>query len=75
MNQVRSHPTRPGSLTLWWLGQAGFLIKSPAGQVAALDPYLSNSCKAIGDENGLDFDRQYPPPLPATTRTLSIAGP
>jgi L-ascorbate 6-phosphate lactonase len=65
MNQIRSHRTPPASLTLWWLGQAGFIIKSPAGKVAALDPYLSNSCKAIGDQHGFDFDRQVPPPLPA----------
>jgi L-ascorbate 6-phosphate lactonase len=33
--------------------------------VAALDPYLTNSCKAIGEQNGLDFDRQVPPPMRA----------
>lgn len=65
IQQVRQHPTPAGHITLWWLGQAGFLVKSPAGQVVALDPYLSNSCKAIGEQNGLDFDRQVPPPLPA----------
>lgn len=65
MNQIRSHHTPPASVTLWWLGQAGFIIKTPAGKVAALDPYLSNSCKAIGEQHGFDFDRQFPPPLPA----------
>lgn len=63
--QVRQHPVAPGHVTLWWLGQAGFLVKSPAGQVVALDPYLSNSCKTIGEQNGLDFDRQFPPPIEA----------
>ena len=65
LSQIRCHSTQPGSITLWWLGQIGFIIKSPAGFVAALDPYLTNSCKAIGDANGLNFDRLVPPPLPA----------
>ena len=52
-----------GSLTLWWLGQAGFLIKSPSGVVVAVDPYLSNSCKAIGEQAGIDMDRLIPPPV------------
>jgi L-ascorbate 6-phosphate lactonase len=63
LSQIKAHPTPPGSITLWWLGQAGFIFKSPAGKVIALDPYLTNSCKAIGDEAGLDMDRQVPPPL------------
>jgi L-ascorbate 6-phosphate lactonase len=65
MSQIKSHRTPPGSITLWWLGQAGFIIKSPAGKVAVLDPYLTNSCKAIGEQHGFDFDRRFPPPLPA----------
>ncbi len=64
MREVRAHPTPPGAVTLWWLGQAGFLLKSPSGKVLALDPYLSNSCKALGEQAGFDMDRQFPPPLP-----------
>lgn len=63
IRQVRRHTTPPGHVTLWWLGQAGFLAQSPAGRLIALDPYLTNSCKAIGDQNGLDFDRRIPPPM------------
>lgn len=61
--EVKAHPTPPGSISFWWLGQAGFLIRSPAGHTAVLDPYLSNSCKAVGDQCGFDFDRRMPPPL------------
>lgn len=63
LSQIKAHPTPPGSFTLWWLGQAGFLVKSPAGKVIALDPYLTNSCKAVGVEAGFDMDRLVPPPL------------
>ena len=63
---VRGHQTPTRAITLWWLGQAGFLIRSPAGKVLALDPYLSNSCKAIGDQYGFDMDRQVAPPMAAS---------
>jgi len=62
---LRAHRVPRGSLTLWWLGQAGFIVKSPAGKLVAIDPYLSNSCKAIGDREGYDMDRLVPPPLAA----------
>jgi len=52
-----------GAVTIWWLGQASFLLKSPRGALVAVDPYLSNSCKAIGDGAGFDMDRRVPPPL------------
>jgi L-ascorbate 6-phosphate lactonase len=63
LQQVRAHPTPSGHATVWWLGQAGFILRSPGGVVLALDPYLSNSCKAIGDEHGFDMNRQVPPPI------------
>lgn len=65
IQQVRQHMTAPGHITLWWLGQAGFLVRTPTGVVVALDPYLSNSCRAIGEKEGFNFDRQVPPPLVA----------
>ncbi len=48
----------PGSVVLWWLGQAGFALKAPAGEVALVDPYLSDSCER---EHGLK--RLSPSPL------------
>jgi L-ascorbate metabolism protein UlaG (beta-lactamase superfamily) len=32
----------PASLTIWWLGQSGFLVKS-GGKTVLFDPYLSDS--------------------------------
>lgn len=32
----------PGTVACVWLGQAGFLFKSPAGVIVILDPYLSD---------------------------------
>ena len=63
MQTVRETAVAPGHVALWWLGQAGFLIKSAGGKIVALDPYLSNSCKSLGDEVGFDMERIVPPPL------------
>src|SRR5689334_13021117 len=63
LRSINAHPTLPGTITLWWLGQAGFILKSPAGVTAVLDPYLSNSCKALGEQSGFNMDRQFPPPI------------
>jgi L-ascorbate 6-phosphate lactonase len=62
-DKLQAHFVPEGCLTLWWLGQAGFLVKSPAGKIVVIDPYLSNSAKAIGEQNGLNLDRLVPPPL------------
>ena len=64
MQAVRDFPVPAGSLATWWLGQAGFLLKSPGGQIAALDPYLSNSCKSLGEQVGVNMDRLVAPPMP-----------
>jgi L-ascorbate 6-phosphate lactonase len=52
-----------GSLALSWLGQAGFVFKSPGGTLLAIDPYLSNSCEALGKDAGFDMKRQVPAPI------------
>jgi len=63
IHDVNRYMTPPGSVTLWWLGQAGFIIKSPAGKTVVLDPYLSNSCQPLGQQEGLNMDRQAPAPI------------
>lgn len=60
---LRAYRVPSGSLTLWWLGQGGFVLKSPGGTLVVIDPYLSNACKALGDAAGLNFDRVFPSPL------------
>ena len=54
---------RGGTVALWRLGQSGFILKSPGGVVLAIDPYLSNACKALGAGAGIDMDRMVPIPL------------
>jgi L-ascorbate 6-phosphate lactonase len=40
IEQIRGSAPSPGSLHAWWLGQSGFLFKSPSG-LLAVDLYLS----------------------------------
>jgi L-ascorbate 6-phosphate lactonase len=63
MQELRAFRVPDNSIALWWLGQAGFIVKSPGGRIVAIDPYLSNSCKAVGERYGFDMDRLVPPPM------------
>ena len=42
LKKFRECKTPSGSVSLAWLGQAGFLLKNSAGKVLALDVYLSD---------------------------------
>jgi len=65
LSQVRAQKVNPGTIALWWLGQAGFIVKSAGGTIIALDPYLTNSCQALGEKAGFNMDRQVPAPIHA----------
>lgn len=65
LSQVRAHSVAAGHITLWWLGQSGFLLKGPGGTVLAIDPYLSDACAKIGEEAGIDMRRLVPAPMDA----------
>lgn len=58
MKEILDHILQSSEAALWWLGQAGYIIKSP-GQVVMIDPYLSDS--ANGGVPG--FSRAVPIPL------------
>ena len=36
-----------GTLRMWWLGQAGFAFKTPAGRIVYADPYLSDAVERL----------------------------
>ncbi|MFD2232445.1 MBL fold metallo-hydrolase [Phaeospirillum tilakii] len=59
--EIRETRVEPGSLALWFLGQNGWVVKSPGGGVVAVDPYLTDSCNP--SRRGLDLARMVPPPL------------
>ena len=67
MEQLRAFEVPQGSLTVWWIGQAGFFLKTPQGVLVVMDPYLSNCCEKEGESLGLDARRQVPAPLTPVT--------
>src|SRR5258708_721637 len=63
MREIREFPVPRGSVALWWLGQNGFLFKSPEGTLLSTDLYLTNSCAALAPE-GMDLSRRIPVLIP-----------
>jgi L-ascorbate 6-phosphate lactonase len=41
--EIRGEAVRPGTVVLWWLYQAGLVLKTPGGAIIAVDPYLSDA--------------------------------
>jgi L-ascorbate 6-phosphate lactonase len=62
MREIRATPVARGTVALWWLGQNGFLFKTPEGTLVATDLYLTDSC--VGLVPGLDLSRQAPVLIP-----------
>ncbi|MGO8816969.1 MAG: MBL fold metallo-hydrolase [Terriglobia bacterium] len=60
MESVRQFKVDKGSVALWWLGQMGYLIKTPGGAVFSVDAYLTDSCRKIGESMGLNMGRRVP---------------
>jgi L-ascorbate 6-phosphate lactonase len=61
MESVRRQRVEKGTAALWWLGQNGFLLRSPRGTLLSIDAYLTDSIQRLhGDKLGLDFRRRVP---------------
>jgi L-ascorbate 6-phosphate lactonase len=59
---IRSANPAPGQIALFWLGQAGFVLKSTDGTVIFIDAYLSH---AVERKFGSQWKRLMPPPMAA----------
>jgi L-ascorbate metabolism protein UlaG (beta-lactamase superfamily) len=67
-DQIAAKRVDAGHVSCWWLGGSGFAIKSPAGAVVYVDPYLSDSVRSI-----FGTERAFPPPiLPDEVRADAI---
>jgi len=55
----------PGTLAMFWLGQAGFAFKTPGGELIYIDAYLSNMSETAAGGDVMS-KRLIPPPLQAT---------
>lgn len=67
MKTILAHNLLPGEAALWWLGQAGYVIRA-AGLTVVIDPYLSDSA----GRGSPGFSRQYPPPIAAADLEADI---
>jgi L-ascorbate 6-phosphate lactonase len=45
--EIAGFKTPCQSVRLWWLGQAGFVFKTPAGRIVYVDPYLSDAVERL----------------------------
>jgi L-ascorbate metabolism protein UlaG (beta-lactamase superfamily) len=41
MEDVKSTKISPGQVAVWWIGQAGYIIKTPKEKVIFIDAFLS----------------------------------
>jgi L-ascorbate 6-phosphate lactonase len=58
MKSVLMHHLDAAGAALWWLGQAGYVVRAGDATVA-IDPYLTNSAAA----NAPEFTLLFPPPI------------
>lgn len=58
MAEITAAAVERKTMAVWFLGQNGWVIKSPAGRVLVVDPYLSDACNP--SRRGLDLRRQVP---------------
>lgn len=58
MKTIRDHRLAEKEAALWWLGQAGYIIRA-CGLTVVIDPYLSDSAAAGAGE----FKRLFPAPI------------
>lgn len=61
---IHSLRVEPGSLGIFWLAQAGFVYKTPAGTVVYVDAYLSDCVHRLLGQELYGFKRIMPPALP-----------
>ncbi len=62
MEEIAKFDVPERGMAIWFLGQNGWIVKSPGGTVIAVDPYLSDAIK--GRRPDLDTARQVPVPIP-----------
>ncbi|MDA8311253.1 MAG: MBL fold metallo-hydrolase [Actinomycetota bacterium] len=44
-SEIDRYEVSRGTLVLWWLYQAGIVVKSPGGTIVAVDPYVSDAVR------------------------------
>jgi L-ascorbate metabolism protein UlaG (beta-lactamase superfamily) len=62
VNEINETQVEQGGLHIWWIGQEGFVFKSP-GQIIYIDPYLSTYAERITRGKPNEHVRIKPAPM------------
>ncbi len=62
-SDIKQLRVEPGSLAIFWLGQAGFVYKTPGGTIVYVDAYLSDCVHRLLGDVRYGFKRIMPAPL------------
>jgi len=65
MRRVNQTSVPKGTVAIFWLGQAGFLLKTHEQHTVMIDPYFSEYVERLFPEMGQGFKRLMPPPCGA----------
>lgn len=65
MQRVNQTSVPEGKVAIFWLGQAGFLLKTHEQHTMIIDPYFSEYVQRVFPEMGQGFKRLMPPPCRA----------
>lgn len=60
MQAVEAERVGPDQVALWWIGQAGYVLKTSGGKVVFIDAYLSGE---VASPEEVEFGRMVEPPL------------
>ena len=63
--KIRETVVEEGSLAIFWISQAGFVYKTPSGQVIYVDPYLTDYAHRLFPNEGYGFKRIVGTPIEA----------
>jgi len=63
VSQIRDLHVEAGSLAILWLGQAGFVYKTPGGKIIYVDAYLSDCVHRMLGDVLYGFKRIMPAPI------------
>ncbi len=70
MSAIRTFAVPRNSVALWWLGQNGYIFKSPEGTLVSVDLYLTDCCEK--KYPGLDLRRQIPVLIPPSEVNVDV---
>ena len=72
MSDIRGFPVPKKSVAIWWLGQSGYIFKTPEGTLVTTDMYLTNSCQTAYSDLGMDLSRRVPVLIPPEQLDVDI---